>query len=161
MVASSPGERTEERMPSIADIASFLGMPASEALRSPLLADLEFERSVETDLPEIIVEYVCEERGVEVHADADERVQTVFLTRRDASPFAHGLRDLPFSWTQSEVRDHLGVPERGGPRYEDPILGVYGPWDRFARDGHSIHVRFDLDRGEITRITFMRSDIVP
>ncbi len=144
-----------------ADIASLLGMPASDALRSPLLAGLDFERSVETDLPEIIVEYTCDDRGVEVHADADERVQTVFLTRVEASPFSDGLDDLRFAWTQPEARRRLGEPERSGPRYDDPILGVYGPWDRFARDGHAIHVRFDLDRGEITRITFMRADIVP
>jgi hypothetical protein len=42
----------------------------------------------------------------------------------------------------------------------DPILGEYGPWDRFARLGYTIHVEYRADADCIKMITLMRPDVV-
>lgn len=146
-------------MATIADIASLLGIPASDALRSPLLAGLTWTRYVDPDLDDT-VDYRSDD-DVELQAGSDDRIQTVFLTRQPETPLGAGLDDLPFVWTRSDVREHLGAPERSGSRHVDPILGAHGPWDRFARAGFSIHVQFDPDHDEIARITLMRADVVP
>lgn len=120
-----------------------------------------FEKSFENDLDEPLIDYVFLENGVDFVCDGEDKLATIFLYSDGARCFQEGLRDLPFASTRREVIQRLGSPSKSGGKHSDPILGDYGPWDRFARSAYSIHVEYALDADAISTITLMRADVVP
>lgn len=66
---------------------------------------------------------------------------------------------LPFSFTRLQVIERFGPPSESGGRINDPILGEYGAWDRFARPGYAIHVEHRVDADRVKKITLMRADV--
>ena len=133
---------------------------------STLLADEPFgrwplEKSFETDLEEPLIDYVFPQNGMDFVCGSDDRVQTIFLHADGSRYFKDGVDDLPFSSGRRQVIDRLGSPTESGGNVSHPVLGDYGPWDRFARPGYVIHVQYRPDADEIGLITLTRSDVVP
>lgn len=144
----------------IGSLARHLGRPASDILSEMPFRDWRFEKSVEADLPEPLTDYEFPDRGMDFTSDGADRVRTIFLYFNDQRRF-EDLLDIPSSWTRQQVLDHLGPPDRSSDGLRDPILGEYGPWNRFSRADYSIHIEHHVDRPEIKMITLMRADAVP
>lgn len=131
-----------------------------------LLADApfkhwSFEKSFDTDLEELLINYVFAQDGMDFACDAEDNVRTIFLYADESRCFVEGVDDLPFTSGRREVIARLGSPAKSGGRLSHPILGEYGPWDRFARSGYVIHVQCRPDADVINQITLMRADVVP
>jgi hypothetical protein len=137
-------------------LSRYLGKPSSAMLSDPPFRDWRVERSVETGLGEIVIDYVFPEHGIEMQADARDHLSVLFLSSGSIC-----LSDLPFALTRAEVGERCGEPAKSGNGLRDPILGDYGPWDRFSNDAHALHVEFRADVDRIAKITLMRPDVVP
>ncbi len=93
-----------------------------------------------------------------VCCDANEQIATIFLSSDGVARF--------FAW-------HITVeyPRRcarafrsaieSKPAHRQVVLGQYGPWDRFDKPSHSIHIEYELEADRIKMITLMRPDMVP
>jgi hypothetical protein len=139
-------------------LISYLGKPASTLLGAMPLSRWPFERSVDEDLPELLINYVCEQHGISLTCDEDEKIRTIFLTSDD---FDQALFDIPFSSSRRKVLGLLGMSSKSGVAHTHPILGEYGAWDRFDGARHSIHVEYQSHVDRIRMITLMRADVVP
>ena len=142
-------------------LATYLDRPASVMLAEPPFKNWDYERSVDTDLEEIRIDYVFEKNGVDFICDADDRISTIFLFFDESRQFVEGLQDLPFTFTRKKVLGSLGVPSKSSKGFIDPILGVAGPWDRFTRNSFVVHVEYHPNADAIVKITLMRLDDVP
>lgn len=136
----------------------YLGNPASSLLMSPPFQSWKFKRTVDDDLPEIRINYVSARNKFSFICDSDEKIDTIFI---EAANLDRDLLDIPFSWTRSDVLSSFGVPSKSGAARTDPFLGEYGPWDRFDKADHSIHVEYQPHADRIRRVTLMRADAVP
>lgn len=138
-----------------ARIASFMGAPVSKLLTAPELSHRTPTRSVDDEDGEVRYEY--EGRGLELICDEQERVATIFF-HADGE---ESLAELPFSLTRRQVHARLGAPAKTGEPRIDAILGAYGAWDRFERDGITLHVQYSAHNEMIEMLTIMRPDRVP
>jgi hypothetical protein len=142
-------------------LANYLDRPASVMLAEPPFKNWDYERSIDTDLEEIRIDYVFAQNGVDFICDVNDEIRTIFLYFDEDRQFVEGLQDLPFTFTRKKVLDRLGVPSKSSKGFIDPILGVAGPWDRFTRNGFVIHVEYHPSADTIIKITLMRPDVVP
>jgi hypothetical protein len=142
-------------------LEKYLGNPAATMLADAPFKDWKFEKSFENDLKKPRIDYIFPENGLDFVCDADDQVRTIFLYWDEHRRFEDGLADLPFSSTRQEVMERLGAPSKSGGIVNDPILGEFGPWDRFAKFGYSIHVEYKVNADSIKKITLMRADVVP
>lgn len=139
----------------------YLGNPASNLLNDEPFKRWSFDKSFENDLDEPIIDYVFPQNGMDFVCDGDEIVSTIFLYADENRYFNEGVSEIPFSFVRRQVIECLGSPSKSGDRTSDPILGEYGPWDRFAKPTYSIHVEYGLNEARIKKITLMRADVVP
>ena len=139
----------------------FLGRSAMSFLEMEPFKTWPFERTVDDDLEEHVIEYVFGEHGLELHCDSDESIHTIFLFADDHGGFDEGLSVVPFSLTRDQTLEYFGVPTKSGERQHIPDLGEHCAWDRFERDGATVHIEYRLDCDQIRMITLMRSDKVP
>lgn len=146
---------------STVDLSAYLGGPASEILSNPPFNAFDFIRSVEEDLPEIIIDYVSDDGGIDIAADEDDAVSRIFVYNEASKKFTPGLSDLPFWLGRDQVIELFGEPSKSGEGLDHPVLGVSGPWDRFSKNGYVIHVRYKVGERGIDRVTLMRPDMVP
>jgi hypothetical protein len=137
-------------------LSDYLGANVSRLLASEPFSQWRFTRSVE-DLPRKEVWYEFLDRNVEVICDEDELVRTIFV-HAGADP---ALVAIPFWLTRQQVLDRFGIPYESGAPVRDPVLGTYGPWDRFISEMSTIHVEYRTDADAIKLITLMRRDAVP
>jgi hypothetical protein len=142
-------------------IPEYLGKHVSILLEEVPFKNWPVEKSIEDDLEEKLTSYMFKEHGFEVSCDRNDKISVIFLYSDKYNGFAESLFEIPFSWNQKQVLEHFGVPSKSGGKVSDPILGDYGPWDRFTRPGYAIHVRYRTDSDRIKQITLMRSDVVP
>jgi hypothetical protein len=142
-------------------LANYLGIPASTMLEDAPFKLWLVEKSFEEDLEEPIIHYVFPQHGLELRCDSDNKVSVIFLYSDSFNSFDEALLDIPFSSNRKKVNELFGVPSKSGGKVSDPILGEYGPWDRFTRTGHTIHFEYGLDADRIKKITLMRPDVVP
>jgi hypothetical protein len=145
----------------IETLARYLGRQASVLLADPPFKDWAFERSLETGLEKLRIDYVFAHNGMDFVCDEDDKVDTIFFYADKSRCFKEGVQELPFSANRREVIARLGSPSKSGGKISDPILGEYGAWDLFARPGYAIHVEYRLDVDVINKITLMRADVVP
>lgn len=139
----------------------YLGRPAEDLLSDAHFKDWKFERSIVKDVKRPRIDYLFPSNGFDFICDLDGKVRTIFLHAHGNRQFADQLVDLPFSATRTEVLSQFGAPSKSGGVIKDPILGEFGPWDRFTVTGHSIHVEYSPNCENIRKITFMRADVVP
>lgn len=142
-------------------LASYLGKPVSVLLSDPPFNDWAYEKSIDTDLEEPIIDYVFPQNGLDLLCDEDFKVSTIFLYSDEDRRFNEDILDIPFSLTRQQVIEKLGSPIKSGEGVNDPILGKYGAWDRFQKSEYSIHVEYRVDSDLIKKITLMRADVVP
>ncbi len=142
-------------------LARYLGGPTAALLADPPFSGWSFVRTVDDDLDEAVIDYACAAQGVDVSADAQDRVGTIFIGCGAGDAFAEGLSDLPASWDRAEVLAGLRAPSKRGEEIDNPIFGRSGAWDRFDRDGYAVHVEYRIGGGRVARITVMRADLVP
>ena len=93
-----------------------------------------------------------------VCCDANERIATIFLSSDGVARFLLGIS---LSNTRGDVRELFGQPSKSKPAHRQVVLGQYGPWDRFDKPSHSIHIEYELEADRIKMITLMRPDMVP
>lgn len=142
-------------------LAKYLGHSSSVLLAAAPFKDWTFEKSFENDLEEPLIDYVFPKNGVDFVCDGQDRVTTIFLYSDETRCFKEGLGDIPFSSTRQQAIARLGSPSKSGDGINDPILGKYGPWDRFARPGYTLHIEYRVSTDRIKKITLMRPDVVP
>jgi hypothetical protein len=142
-------------------IANYLGSPASTMLGDAPFKLWPVEKSFEDDLEEPIIHYVFPQHGLELRCDRDDRVSVIFLFSDKFNGFDESLLDVPFSSNRKKVIELFGAPSKSGGKTSSPILGEYGPWDRFASVGHTIHFQYRADADRIKMITLMRPDVAP
>ena len=142
------------------NLAGYLGAPVSRLLSDHPFRFWTFERSVETDLPKVVIDYVADDEGMDFTADGNEDVSVIFL-HCDKGRVFEGLSDMPFTSTRDQVLAKCGTPEKSGKELDDPIFGPTGAWDRFARERYSLHVQYKVGGAGIAVVTLMRPDMVP
>ncbi|WP_146606172.1 hypothetical protein [Mesorhizobium kowhaii] len=139
-------------------ILSYLGKPVSLLLTSPPFKSWKFKKTVDDDLPEIRINYVSARNKFSIICDDDEKIDTIFI---ESGNLDRDLFSIPFLWSRDDVLSNLGAPSKSGEARRDPILGEYGPWDRFDEAHHSIHVSYQAHADRIRMVTLMRADVVP
>lgn len=114
--------------------------------------------TVDDDLPEIRINYVSARNKFSITCDIDDEIDCIFI---EADRLDRDLLDIPFSSSRGDVLIRFGVPSKSGSARTDPILGEYGPWDRFDEARHSIHIEYQPNADRIRRVTLMRAGAVP
>jgi hypothetical protein len=142
-------------------LAKYLENPAADMLDDEPFRDWIFEKSFENELKEPRIDYVFPHSGLDFICDAADHVRTISLYFDDERYFYEGLMDVPPSSSRQEIIERFGTPSKSGGLVNDPILGEFGPWDRFTKSGHSIHIEYRVDTDRIRMVTVMRADIVP
>ena len=140
------------------DILGYLGKPASAFFKSPPFESWKFKKTVDDDLPEIRINYVSAPNNFSITSDVHDKIDCIFI---EADNLDRRLWDIPFSSSRNDVLSRFGVPSKSGAARTDPILGEYGPWDRFDEADHSIHIEYQPHADRIRRVTLMRADVVP
>ena len=140
-----------------APIVEFLGKPASALIGSMPFRGWKFTRSVDEDDPARSISYQCDGSFFSMRCDGDDLVRSIFLE----NGFDERLIGLSFLSNREDIRQNLGAPSKSGPAYTHPILGKYGPWDRYDCPEYSIHIHFESGRDRVKMITLMRADVVP
>lgn len=143
------------------EMAQYLGHDIRKLLAVEPFSNWPAERSVEDQLDEPRIHYVFPNRGLALSCDPSGGVRTIFLFSDEYGGFDDSGFDLRFFYGRSEVLACLGTPTKSGEKSSDPIFGENGAWDRFSRPGFAIHVEYRPDADRISKITMMRSDIVP
>jgi hypothetical protein len=142
-------------------LADYLGGPVSVLLADAPFKHWTFQKSFENDLEEPLIDYVFAQNGMDLVCDGEDTVTIIFLYSDESRCFKEGLQDIPFSSTRQKIVDRLGPPSKSGGGMRDPILGDFGPWDRFAQQSYSIHIEYRMDADHIKMITLTRADVVP
>ncbi len=144
-------------------MTDFLGEPVSKMLETDPFRNWAVQRIVEDDFDERLVQYIFEDRGLEVQCDGDERVETIFMYSEKHGGFDESLLDFSLASSREQVLAHLGTPSRSGEKTSDPILGECGAWDRFdyTEPELSAHFEYRLNGDGISTFTLMRGDVVP
>lgn len=146
---------------STVELSKYLGASASEMLSQPPFNQFVFEKSVEDDLPEVVIDYMSDDGGIDVAADERDLVATIFIFNEKDKKFAPGLSDLPFASNRDDVIGAFGEPSKSGKEIDNPIFGVSGAWDRFGKGSYVLHVEYKVGGGGISKVTLMRPDMVP
>ncbi len=142
-------------------LTEYLGNQVSRILESDPFKHWPVATYTEDNLDEEILHYIFSDHGLELRCDAYCSVCAIFIFSQEYGGFDESLFEIPFSLKREQVLEHFGEPSKTGERFSDPILGEYGAWDRFRRPGIAIHVEYRADADEISKITLMRSDIIP
>src|SRR6516162_3551186 len=117
-------------------LPEYLGKHATHLLRDEPFKNWQVERSLERDLK--IIHYVFQGHGLELRCDRNENISVIFLFSDDGNCFPDTLFEVPFLWNREQVLARFGAPSKSGEKRTDPILGTYGPWDRFAQQDFTI-----------------------
>lgn len=141
-------------------MAKFLGLNVNSFLDVQPFENWPVERSVDDDSDPPEVRFVFPDCGLALICDReDERINTIFL---EAEKYAGTvLSEVSFHLGRDEVHERFGSPSKRGNAMSDPILGEYGPWDRFDGPNYTVHIQFNVDSDSIKMITLMRNDVVP
>ncbi len=134
-------------------LVNYLGNSVSFMLADVPFKNWGFEKSSENDLEEPITHYIFPKNGLELRCDRHNKVNTIFLYSDEFLGFDESLLEVPFSFARHQVIEYFGSPSKSGNRINDPILGEYGAWDRFARLNYTIHVEYRANIDRIKQIT--------
>jgi hypothetical protein len=141
-------------------LSEFIGQEASVLLGKEPFKNWPIERSVDdaSDPPEVRYSFV--DCGLRFNCDRhNEIINCLFLEAE-----AHAgtvLSDLPFHLRRDEVLAHFGPASKSGKGFSNPVLGEFGPWDRFRGPVYTVHVQYKANSDCIEKITLMRNDVVP
>ncbi len=142
-------------------IANYLGSRSDTLLKATPYRHWAVERTIENDLDEPITSFVFAQHGMEFACGPEDDIRTIFLYSNKYGGFDDREMEISFSFSRVEALALFGGPSKSGEKHIHTVLGQYGPWDRFAREGYSIHVRYEVSHDQIETITLMRADVVP
>jgi hypothetical protein len=142
-------------------IENYLGAQAFDMLNAKPFKEWSFEKSIEEGLEKPIFHYVFLEHGLELRSDSDDKISVIFLYSDEFNGFDDSLLEVKFSWNQQIVLERFGTPSKSGSASSHPILGDYGAWDRFAFENYSVRFEYSQETNFITKITYMRKELVP
>ena len=127
-----------------------------------------FERQViEDDLDENLPTRVCyasKSNGLQVVCDAADTVKVIFAYSSGHEGFVayrDAVAGVELAWDRQRVRARLGVPSKTTEAQTLPVLGTYGPSDRYDFPSHSVHFQFHPIDPRVDLITIMSPDSVP
>jgi hypothetical protein len=102
--------------------------------------------------------YLAREAGLEIAADTSGVVTTVFLHFDGDDGYTPYHGEIPGGGGSVPRRAgmwaSLGRPDQSGEPRHDPVLGDYGPWDRWLLPGFVLHARYALDGQNLCRVTY-------
>ncbi|MFI7601584.1 hypothetical protein [Actinoplanes sp. NPDC049681] len=105
--------------------------------------------------------YLARESGVELAAEPNGTVTTVFLHFHGDDGFSPYRGEIPGGAGRMPRRAALwaalGRPASSGEPYRDRFLGDYGPWDRWTLEGFDLHAQYALDGEALMRVTLTLS----
>jgi hypothetical protein len=140
-------------------MAQYLGENVSGLLESAPFKRWPVERALDNDSDPPVIGYTFEGCGLEISCDLDERVRSIFLEAQEHDGFV--LSEVPFGHNRDQVLKRFGSPSISGESVSHPVLGDFGPWDRFTGPHYTVHVQYRVSCEAIERITLMRNDVVP
>ncbi len=138
------------------DVDAVFGGRADSPFRDGRLGSTKGTREVFSELPRPLIHDLFPAHGLEFRSDDANQVQTVFLAGPSRTVVTVSGIDLRLGLTRAEVVASLGAASASGPPVHDPILGDYGPWDRFVMPGCRVHVEYALQGDGVRRMTFSR-----
>ena len=141
-------------------LSRFLGKEVSLLLNSPQYKSWPIKRVVDDDSVPQTVGYILSNGVLQVVCDRDsETIRSLFCSSE-----AHAgatLSEIPFCTVRSTVLLKYGTPAKSGDKHSHPILGDFGPWDRFELGDYVLHVEYCFEAPGVKRITMMRNDVAP
>lgn len=137
-------------------LSDYIGCNAEALLESLPFRNWEVERSTEEDLEQPIIQYEFPGRSIALRCDSNNHITSIFLRRYDLDGFDLNSLDVSFAWDRVQVRKVLGAPTQTGDPVSDPILGEYGPWDKYKFEGYSMHLEYEKENSRVRRITIMK-----
>lgn len=141
--------------------ALYLGQPIADVLSVSPFNEWDFERSIESDLPSPVIDYVFANNGVEIGCDQDDHVRVIFYRDVQDTGAGNDFFNLPFATTREEFINRLGEPTKSGKARFDSVLGRYGPWIRYDGPDYVTHIQFYPDEDRVKQFTLMRADVAP
>lgn len=78
-------------------------------------------------------------------------IETIFIHNPDKLANYTGISSTS---TNAELEHRFGEPSSSGPQQEVELFGKYGCWERYDKDGYSLHVQHEVDSGVIELATF-------
>jgi hypothetical protein len=154
-------------MPTMDSLIALIGLPVDAPSVQLLIASERLQSSTEEDLEEgePIRSFLSSKPGGYVFAHTLGRITTLFIyvrpkhgydAFRDAT--LHGLTSKS---TCADVRRALGMPTRTGAAHSHPVLGRFGPWDRFDRQTVCLHFQYTEPDNGIELVTVVTPDVAP
>jgi hypothetical protein len=143
---------------SFESLVTFLGRNCSEADFSETLLKLIGEHEVWEDDGDTF--YTGKTSGVEVLLDADGTVHAIFLfgpTAGGDSQYTGEVQPgLSFNLSRKQVRTIMGEPRESGEA--EIYLGekIFS-WDKYRREGYSLHIEYADDERCVRQFTLGRS----
>jgi hypothetical protein len=101
--------------------------------------------------------YLARDAGLEIAADSYGVVTTVFLHFDGEDGFEPYRGEIPGGGSlprRAGLWAALGRPDESGEPRRDPLLGDYGPWDRWLLRDCLLHAQYALDGQNLRRITY-------
>jgi hypothetical protein len=145
------------------DIKNFLGMDITDVRKSSFVQSLALPVSAE--LIGSTFYRKIHEAGILFIASFEGSIASIqFFSagHQDYRAFTGELPEgLDFSRTRPEVVSKLGPPGQSGGGDFIRLLGKVPPWDRFLRDGYSVHVRYAEDEQSVSLVSLIRANAVP
>ena len=109
------------------NLSAYLGKDASVLLSVAPFTHWKFTKTLETDTPKPLIDYVFTEEGMDFVCDETGRICNIFLYADQARCFVEGIADLPFTSTRHEVIGRLGAPSKAAPASAIRFLAVTAP----------------------------------
>lgn len=142
------------------EIIQYLGQPASNLLATEPFNKWTVERSLDNDSDPPEVRYIFKGCGLEVNCSRDKEFINTFFFDKEKHAGVEFF-DMSFDLNREEIRSKIGLPSKSGEGFLDPILGEYGPWDRFKKADYTVHIQYCLESSSVVRVTIMSNDVVP
>jgi len=143
-------------------LSDYIGKKFSDLQKNPIFDGWVFEKSIDKDLHDPIVHYLCDERGIEIHCNEHNVISVIFLRPNNSGRVPHELHpELLFSASRDSVIGTLGQPTKSGKALNSSTLGRYGSWDSFTFKAFTVHVEYELSLKGVKQITYMSNGVVP
>ncbi len=94
----------------------------------------------------------------EISLDENQLIKTIFIHNPDKLAIYTGISSTT---TNAEIEQRFGEPSSSGAQQEIELLGKYGCWERYDKDGYSLHIQHEIDSFEIKLVTVMISEVAP
>jgi hypothetical protein len=109
--------------------------------------------------------YLARDAGIEIAADPHGVVTTVLLHFDGEDGFTPYHGEIPGGAGSVPRRAGLwaalGRPDESGEPHHDPLLGDYGPWDRWLLPDYLLNAQYAQDGQNLARVTYTLPDSTP